>query len=86
MAVTETITVLFTDLVRSTGITFEISPDDADELLRTHLSVLRKARCHTKSSLSAGEFAPATPGPTLTSILTDLDSPALRFIACPCRT
>ena len=43
MAVTETITVLFTDLVGSTEISYEISPDAADELLRTHFSVLRKS-------------------------------------------
>ena len=43
MAVTETITVLFTDLVGSTEISYEISPDDADELLRVHFSVLRQA-------------------------------------------
>ena len=43
MAVTETITVLFTDLVGSTEISYEISPEAADELLRTHFSVLRKA-------------------------------------------
>ena len=43
MAVTETITVLFTDLVGSTEISYEISPEAADELLRLHFSVLRKA-------------------------------------------
>ena len=43
MAVTETITVLFTDLVGSTEISYEISPDAADELLRAHFSVLRQA-------------------------------------------
>ena len=43
MAVTETITVLFTDLVGSTEISYEISPDAADELLRVHFSVLRQA-------------------------------------------
>ena len=41
--VTETITVLFTDLVGSTEISYEISPEAADELLRAHFSVLRKA-------------------------------------------
>ena len=43
MAVPETITVLFTDLVGSTEISYAISPDAADELLRTHFSVLRRA-------------------------------------------
>jgi class 3 adenylate cyclase/tetratricopeptide (TPR) repeat protein len=43
LAVTETITVLFTDLVGSTEISYEISPDAADELLRVHFSVLRQA-------------------------------------------
>ena len=43
MGVTETITVLFTDLVASTEISYEISPDAADELLRAHFSVLRQA-------------------------------------------
>ncbi len=43
MAVTETITVLFTDLVGSTEISYTISPDAADELLRSHFSVLRRA-------------------------------------------
>ena len=43
MAVTETITVLFTDLVGSTEISYEISPDASDELLRAHFSVLRQA-------------------------------------------
>ena len=43
MAVTETITVLFTDLVGSTEISYEISPEAADELLRVHFSVLRQA-------------------------------------------
>jgi class 3 adenylate cyclase/tetratricopeptide (TPR) repeat protein len=43
LAVTETITVLFTDLVGSTEISYAISPDAADELLRTHFSVLRRA-------------------------------------------
>ncbi len=43
MRVTETITVLFTDLVGSTEISYEISPDAADELLRTHFSLLRQA-------------------------------------------
>ena len=43
MAVTETITVLFTDLVGSTEISYAISPDAADELLRAHFSVLRRA-------------------------------------------
>ena len=43
MAVTETITVLFTDLVGSTEISYEISPEAADELLRLHFSVLRQA-------------------------------------------
>ena len=43
MAVTETITVLFTDLVGSTEISYAISPDASDELLRTHFSVLRRA-------------------------------------------
>jgi class 3 adenylate cyclase len=43
LAVTETITVLFTDLVGSTEISYAISPDDSDELLRAHFSVLRRA-------------------------------------------
>ena len=43
MGVTETVTVLFTDLVGSTEISYEISPDAADELLRTHFSLLRQA-------------------------------------------
>ena len=43
MAVTETITVLFTDLVGSTEISYAISPDAADELLRAHFSLLRRA-------------------------------------------
>ena len=43
MAVTETITVLFTDLVGSTEISYAISPDASDELLRAHFSVLRRA-------------------------------------------
>ena len=43
MGVTETITVLFTDLVGSTEISYEISPEAADDLLRSHFSVLRKA-------------------------------------------
>jgi class 3 adenylate cyclase/tetratricopeptide (TPR) repeat protein len=43
LAVTETITVLFTDLVGSTEISYAISPDAADELLRGHFSVLRRA-------------------------------------------
>ena len=43
MAVIETITVLFTDLVGSTEISYEISPDAADELLRVHFSLLRQA-------------------------------------------
>ena len=43
LAVTETITVLFTDLVGSTEISYAISPDAADELLRAHFSVLRRA-------------------------------------------
>ena len=43
MAVSETITVLFTDLVGSTEISYAMSPDAADELLRDHFSVLRRA-------------------------------------------
>ena len=43
MAVTETITVLFTDLVGSTELSYALSPDAADELLRAHFSVLRRA-------------------------------------------
>ena len=43
MAVTETITVLFTDLVGSTEISYAISPAASDELLRSHFSVLRRA-------------------------------------------
>ncbi len=43
LAVTETITVLFTDLVGSTEISYAINPDAADELLRAHFSVLRRA-------------------------------------------
>ena len=43
MAVIETITVLFTDLVGSTEISYAISPDAADELRRAHVSVLRRA-------------------------------------------
>jgi class 3 adenylate cyclase/tetratricopeptide (TPR) repeat protein len=43
LAVTETITVLFTDLVGSTEISYAISPDAADELLRDHFAVLRRA-------------------------------------------
>ena len=43
MAVTETITVLFTDLVGSTEISYAISPDASDDLLRAHFSVLRRA-------------------------------------------
>ena len=43
MGVTETITVLFTDLVGSTEISYRISPDAADELLRAHFSLLRQA-------------------------------------------
>ena len=43
LAVSETITVLFTDLVGSTEINYAISPDAADELLRAHFSVLRRA-------------------------------------------
>jgi class 3 adenylate cyclase/tetratricopeptide (TPR) repeat protein len=43
LAVTETITVLFTDLVGSTEISYAISPDASDELLRGHFSVLRRA-------------------------------------------
>ncbi len=43
MAVTETITVLFTDLVGSTEISYAISPDAADELRRAHFSALRRA-------------------------------------------
>lgn len=43
MAVSETITVLFTDLVGSTEINYAISPDAADELLRAHFSALRQA-------------------------------------------
>ena len=43
MTVTETITVLFTDLVGSTEISYAINPDAGDELLRDHFSVLRQA-------------------------------------------
>ena len=43
MTVTETITVLFTDLVGSTEISYAISPAASDELLRAHFSVLRRA-------------------------------------------
>ena len=43
MAVTQTITVLFTDLVGSTEISYAISPDASDELLAAHFSVLRRA-------------------------------------------
>jgi class 3 adenylate cyclase/tetratricopeptide (TPR) repeat protein len=43
LAVTETITVLFTDLVGSTEISYAISPDAADELRRAHFSTLRRA-------------------------------------------
>jgi class 3 adenylate cyclase len=43
LAVSETITVLFTDLVGSTEINYAISPDAADELLRAHFSALRQA-------------------------------------------
>ena len=43
MAVTETITVLFTDLVGSTEISYALTPDASDELLRAHFSVLRQA-------------------------------------------
>ena len=43
MTGTETITVLFTDLVGSTEISYAISPDAADELLRAHFSLLRRA-------------------------------------------
>ena len=43
MAVTETITVLFTDLVGSTEISYANSPDASDDLLRAHFSLLRRA-------------------------------------------
>ena len=43
MAVSETITVLFTDLVGSTEINYAINPDASDELLRAHFSALRHA-------------------------------------------
>ena len=43
MAVTETITVLFTDLVGSTEISYAITPEASDELLRAHFSMLRRA-------------------------------------------
>ena len=43
LAVSETITVLFTDLVGSTEINYAINPDAADELLRAHFSALRQA-------------------------------------------
>ena len=43
MAITETITVLFTDLVGSTELTSALSPDAAHELHRTHFSTLRRA-------------------------------------------
>ncbi|MGD0747951.1 MAG: AAA family ATPase [Acidimicrobiales bacterium] len=43
MAVTETITVLFTDLVGSTEISYAISPEASDQLLQAHFSLLRRA-------------------------------------------
>ncbi|MFZ0248625.1 MAG: AAA family ATPase [Acidimicrobiales bacterium] len=43
MGDTETITVLFTDLVGSTEISYDLSPAASDELLRDHFSVLRQA-------------------------------------------
>ena len=43
LTVSETITVLFTDLVGSTEINYAINPDAADELLRAHFSALRQA-------------------------------------------
>jgi class 3 adenylate cyclase/tetratricopeptide (TPR) repeat protein len=43
LAVSETITILFTDLVGSTEINYAISPDAADELLRAHFAALRQA-------------------------------------------
>ena len=43
MAVTENITVLFTDLVGSTELASSLSPEAADELRRAHFSGLRRA-------------------------------------------
>jgi class 3 adenylate cyclase/tetratricopeptide (TPR) repeat protein len=43
LAVTETITVLFTDLVGSTEISYAISPEASDQLLQAHFSLLRRA-------------------------------------------
>ena len=43
MATTETVTVLFTDMVGSTQLVSQLEPQAADELRRTHFSVLRQA-------------------------------------------
>ena len=43
VAATETITVLFTDLVGSTELASALSSDDADRLRRTHFATLRRA-------------------------------------------
>ena len=43
MAVTENITVLFTDLVGSTQLASSLTPEAADELRRAHFSDLRRA-------------------------------------------
>lgn len=43
MATTETVTVLFTDMVGSTQLVSQLAPQAADELRRTHFSALRQA-------------------------------------------
>jgi class 3 adenylate cyclase len=40
---TESVTVLFTDMVRSTALATSLAPDAADEFRREHFSILRQA-------------------------------------------
>ena len=50
MPVTENVTILFTDLVRSTEIASSVTPDVADKIRRDHFSTLRRAIAQTGGS------------------------------------
>ena len=47
---TENVAILFTDIVGSTGLSQALSPSAADELRRTHFSILRQAIAETEGT------------------------------------
>ena len=50
MANTQTVTILFTDMVGSTELSSRLSPEDADKLRQNHFSLLRQALAATEGT------------------------------------